>query len=65
MTQITPEGFFVEAEEAPPHPLRVSYLLQARASYANERLPEVNPHRYFKPFQPVTTYLTLQDCDDR
>jgi hypothetical protein len=59
VTQITPEGFFVEAEKAPP--LRVSCLLQARSSYANERLSEVNPHRYFTPFQPVTTYLTLQD----
>jgi len=33
VTQITPEGFFVEVERTPSHPLRVSYLLQARASY--------------------------------
>jgi hypothetical protein len=61
VTQITPEGFLVEAEKAPDHPIRVSYLLQARNAYANERLPEVNPHRYFTPFQPVTTYLTPQE----
>jgi hypothetical protein len=61
VTQITPEGFLVEAEKTPSHPLRVSYLLQARSSYANERLPEVNPYRYFTPFQPVTTYLTPQE----
>jgi len=61
VTHTTPEGFFVEAEKAPDHPIRVSYLLQARNAYANERLPEVNPHRYFTPFQPVTTYLTPQE----
>jgi hypothetical protein len=51
---------FVEAEEAPDYPIRVSYLLQARSAYANERLPEVNPHPYFTPFKPVTTYLSPQ-----
>ena len=61
VTHTTPEGFFVEAEKAPDHPIRVSYLLQARNAYADERLPEVNPHRYFTPFQPVTTYLTPQE----
>ena len=60
VTHTTPEGFFVEAEKAPDYPIRVSYLLQARNAYADERLPEVNPHRYFTPFQPVTTYLSPQ-----
>jgi hypothetical protein len=64
VTHTTPEGFFVEAEKAPDHPIRVSYLLQARNAYANERLPEVNPHRYFTPFQPVTTYLSPQQLHE-
>jgi len=64
VTHITPEGFFVEAEKAPEHPVRVSYLLQARNAYADERLPEVDPHRYFMPFRPVTIYLTPQQLHE-
>lgn len=64
VTRVTPEGFFVEAEEVPAQPVRVSYLLQARLQHANERLPEVNPHTYFSPFRPVTTYLTPAELHD-
>ncbi len=64
VTHTTPEGFFVEAEKAPEHPIRVSYLLQARNAYADERLPEVDPHRYFMPFRPVTIYLTPQQLHE-
>ncbi len=64
VSRITPEGFFVEAEEAPAQPVRISYLLQARIQHANERLPEVKPHTYFSPFRPVTTYLTPAELHD-
>jgi len=58
VTTITDEGFWVEAEATPPSPIRLSYLIQGRQKAANERLPQVHPHRYFTPFQPVQTYLT-------
>lgn len=64
VTHTTPEGFFIEAERAPDHPIRISYLLQARNAYADERLPEVDPHRYFTPFRPVTIYLTPQQLHE-
>ncbi len=65
VSQVTSEGFLVEAEEAPAQPVRISYLLQARIKHANERLPEVNPHTYFTPFRPVSTYLTPAELHDQ
>ncbi len=58
--QVTARGFVVRADRVPTAPIPVSYLLQARQKQAPERLPQVDPHRFFTPYVPTTRYLTPQ-----
>jgi len=64
VVEVTPQGFWVEADRPVTQPLEVSFLVQARrlgspaSPFHQERLPTVEPSRFFTPFRPVTQYLT-------
>jgi len=64
VVEVTPQGFWVEADRPVTQPLEVSFLVQARrlgpstSPFHHERLPAVQPSRFFTPFRPVTQYLT-------
>ncbi|GIV25530.1 MAG: hypothetical protein KatS3mg026_1222 [Bacteroidia bacterium] len=64
VVEVSSQGFWVEADQLPTHPIEVSFLVQARrlgppsSPFHLERLPAVEPSRFFTPFRPVTQYLT-------
>ncbi|MCX7979956.1 MAG: hypothetical protein N3A68_02780 [Bacteroidia bacterium] len=68
--EVTAEGFRVETAQPLTQPVEVSFLFQARrkgtsdSPFHEERLPAVEPTRFFTPFQPVTTYYTPAELQD-
>ncbi|MCS6895186.1 MAG: hypothetical protein NZZ60_03425 [Bacteroidia bacterium] len=61
--EVRENGFRVQADRVPSVPIPVSFFLQARrkgsphSPFHEERLPSVDPKRYFSPFRPVMNYL--------
>lgn len=64
VVEVSSKGFWVEADQPVTRPIEVSFLVQARrlgpstSPFHLERLPAVEPSRFFTPFRPVTQYLT-------
>ncbi|MCX8111692.1 MAG: hypothetical protein N3E49_00620 [Bacteroidia bacterium] len=68
--ETTVTGFRVQADREPTTPIYVSFLIQARrkgtlnSPFHEERMPHVDPTRFFSPFRPVTIYRTPNTLHD-